>query len=1138
MSYETAQVVGMAAGFIITGGSPWGAMLGATIAGAMFPPPPIKTEGARLSDLRVQSAEVGKPIAMAWGTPRIAGVLIASDKLREVRTEEEQGAKGGGPSQVSVKYNYFGTFAVALCKGPIVGVRRIWADGKVYYDASKVRNSSSTLPNWIGGLKEKQLTLGPYITVYPGNEEQLPDPALEGVYGAGNVPAHRGMAYVVFDNLPLAEFGNRIPNFEFEIVTHGDIKESSTSFPDLLTDAQVRTDVVKARNSLPYNFFLMKKAGQWFEVRLYRDRQEVSQISLEGTWQPFDTIDRPGLTHFYKKKYLMPASHQPTGRLCLMEYDYEKKVFSAQYVSDLPEHGPENSSWQQRWDGPCIGLDIHPVEDRGMVGLYKRGGYQHTGGYLFRYGKFINYAGPVVPPNPPYHAAIDGAGVWRVMWRNAWNSTAQMALTCTSQGGWGPDAKLEERVSGVAYMEPWEATVAAPGAGGLATHPKEKVVYVVNNTGLYRRIKGSYKFEKLADVPSGLTGMEFTPSGLTFFSRKGDKLAEIETATGQLMGEYAVPTVAGTPGSTRLRFNVDGFVSEWNWLVRTPSMNASAVSVADIFKDVARELEFPLDRLDLSLVEGENSRVQAYVISGRNEAKQGLEPLMMAYACDIVESGKKLRVQPRVSAPYAGRITKDDQGFTNVGSDARWTSTTLQQEFELPATLEVQFANPANAYQTDSVRSQKRNTVSVDERSIAFPQVMSKSYAQGLAHMLLATTWMARTTYKLSVGLKWSHLEPGDVVDIETDSGVRRAIIIKLKWSPSGLIELDCAAFDYSVLDGLGGDPVGEVVVPGMRVKDNPQLLALDLPLLKQADDSPGFYAVAYTEEDQTSDTSVVLRSSGDGFEQVAGISPYGTVGYIADFVSNDQRLTDAVWSDASMLVRLESGDLYNASSTDALWQGRQMFAYEYEREKWAVGSFLNAAVVAEGEYNLTGLVLGQKGTDTHPELGPMSLGYLTPMIGGRFVRLDAAVVRVPQPLEYTGQTHYYRAVAQGNNRESADDIGVANTNQALVPLAPMLTHCTWHEGVLSLAWRRRTRWPAVLRDGVDAPLAEASEQYLVRVWDEVMTTVLKELTVSTASVSISSADIGETGKRVVEVRQVSALAGPGKPYRGLVNLG
>jgi hypothetical protein len=36
--------------------------------------------------------------------------------------------------------------------------------------------------------------------------------------GAGNVPAYRGLVYITFDELPLKDFGNRIPNITAELV--------------------------------------------------------------------------------------------------------------------------------------------------------------------------------------------------------------------------------------------------------------------------------------------------------------------------------------------------------------------------------------------------------------------------------------------------------------------------------------------------------------------------------------------------------------------------------------------------------------------------------------------------------------------------------------------------------------------------------------------------------------------------------------------------------------------------------------------------------------------------------------------------------------------------------------------------------
>ena len=49
-------------------------------------------------------------------------------------------------------------------------------------------------------------------------EDQAPDPLIEAKEGGGDAPAYRGLAYLVFERLPLAEFGNRIPQLSFEVI--------------------------------------------------------------------------------------------------------------------------------------------------------------------------------------------------------------------------------------------------------------------------------------------------------------------------------------------------------------------------------------------------------------------------------------------------------------------------------------------------------------------------------------------------------------------------------------------------------------------------------------------------------------------------------------------------------------------------------------------------------------------------------------------------------------------------------------------------------------------------------------------------------------------------------------------------------
>jgi hypothetical protein len=148
--------------------------------------------GARLATARIPGADEGTAINRLYGTARIGGTLIWATRFEEKVTKERSGGKAGG-AQVE-NFRYFANFAVGLCEGPIAMVRRVWADGR-----------------------ELDLT-AIEMRVHTGGENQLPDPLIEAKQGEGAAPAYCGLAYVVFDRLPLDTFGNRIPLLQFEVL--------------------------------------------------------------------------------------------------------------------------------------------------------------------------------------------------------------------------------------------------------------------------------------------------------------------------------------------------------------------------------------------------------------------------------------------------------------------------------------------------------------------------------------------------------------------------------------------------------------------------------------------------------------------------------------------------------------------------------------------------------------------------------------------------------------------------------------------------------------------------------------------------------------------------------------------------------
>lgn len=160
----------------------------------------INQEGPRVTDLMVQYSTYGKAIPIVYGNARIAGNVIWSRPIQEhitTSTQTSGGGKGGGGggevTTTTTSYSYSISLAVAICEGPITEVVRVWADSKPL-----------------------DFTQGSY-SLYLGTEDQLPDTYMSSFHAPGMTPAYRGMAYVVIKDFPLADFGNRVPNFTFEV---------------------------------------------------------------------------------------------------------------------------------------------------------------------------------------------------------------------------------------------------------------------------------------------------------------------------------------------------------------------------------------------------------------------------------------------------------------------------------------------------------------------------------------------------------------------------------------------------------------------------------------------------------------------------------------------------------------------------------------------------------------------------------------------------------------------------------------------------------------------------------------------------------------------------------------------------------
>lgn len=206
MTSMVLGLVGGAVGFFL--GGPVGAQVGflaGTLIGSLIDPP--KIQGPRLGDTKLQRSTYGSMLPYAWGHGRMGGNVI--DQTDLIEHKQVSGGKGGPEI---TNYTYSASFAIALCARlpdrteAILGITDMWLDGRLVWSET----SGEACP----------------CTVYTGTETQLPDPTFQSIHGDtvgspafGQTPAYRGIAYLVFADFDLTDYGNRIPNVEVAVFT-------------------------------------------------------------------------------------------------------------------------------------------------------------------------------------------------------------------------------------------------------------------------------------------------------------------------------------------------------------------------------------------------------------------------------------------------------------------------------------------------------------------------------------------------------------------------------------------------------------------------------------------------------------------------------------------------------------------------------------------------------------------------------------------------------------------------------------------------------------------------------------------------------------------------------------------------------
>lgn len=300
-----------------------GIAIGGQLLSSLFAPKPPDAEGPRLNDLSVPALSPGNPIPRAWGRIPVPGQVIWTTGLKETRhSKKVKGGKGGSKSQTVVTYTYSSDVGVAFHLGEISRVVRIEADKKPVWvnaqafddigaEAQAIYNETyaevfaslasnpglspvqkaktadeagkAARDQFLGAVGQNDTNFSA-IEIYLGTDTQNPSPIMESVKGVGNVPAYRGIAYFVIDELQLADYGNRIPQFTVEMES----KDGARSRVDIVVGDVCRESGLSPEEYDVENFLRRDEIRGFAATRPTSGRELIDLIRAV---YPFDIVE-------------------------------------------------------------------------------------------------------------------------------------------------------------------------------------------------------------------------------------------------------------------------------------------------------------------------------------------------------------------------------------------------------------------------------------------------------------------------------------------------------------------------------------------------------------------------------------------------------------------------------------------------------------------------------------------------------------------------------------------------------------------------------------------------------------------------------------------------------------------------------
>lgn len=1101
--------------------------------GFLLPTTKISTSQGKTSEFGITSSEYDKEIPFGFGQDRYLGNIIWANNIVEEKstTTQTTGGKGSPKQQTTTTtFLYYVDLAALICEGPIESVSRIWADGKIVFDAFNGEQ--------IDGLQ---------FRLYTGSETQLPDPLIEESVGVNNTPAYRGICYIVFERFPLANFGNRIPAFSFEVFSGDVVAALQREDHALLTDAGGAGGVT----------LFDRLTGRAY------GRAGVPNSSSED-WLVFDPntglklgeLDPPSVSNALvgianDGNLIVAPTTSSLGR------DIAK--WSAVDLSQIKITRPL-SRVAAVAPIPGIAQDIWLM--RKLNDVFSDEGFE-----------LLNFttAPSGSTPNAPLLAdilTVAGEDVTNPV--SGDTGEAFVAIYSATQ------IKLYRATSGGVVLArtflPSEIDASAVNFD-LSTFSmqlhydttlKSLIMAIATDTGnfMWRWSTNnvtSWISQNLAFLPQPNVAGGLVLDGGTWAWARSQRVISINLTTGEVDDLYDGSTVFDGSDSNPevLSFSINNFTSIfWHgpsdsfylansnpglgptgYFQYTLAFGAEGGSDMDpqsVVRQMCLRSGLSESDIDVSQVPTSKAGLRSLIVTERGTAADAVGPLLDLLEIEVVESDFVLKFFPRGGAsaqtiPEADLVpTQDNEGEPYLRA--------FIEEDELPRRFEVGYRDIDLDYQ-ESVQADERSSVTQFSQTVdsfAYNGACDPDLPRQSAQVKLYAAWAERERVRSRLPQRYLHLDAGDVITLNLDNGdtiegrMRRADIgANFNIEMEQVVET--TGLYLSEITGAGSDNHFQANIPNTG---DSLVFIIDGPLLRDQDSAGQEQTVTYwASNGQPTWPGVILfRQTGSSTVSEVGKQLQGAAHGVLETAPTDMDETVNRFVEESFQITVTQGiDSFESVDDDDVLAGRNLLAIVRDGNIEYL-QFANATIVDTDTVEVSRLLRGRRGTDA------LASGH---QVGDAVYLLDATVTDIfSEAVSIINSTQTYRPVTIGQLYEDAEDVSYTDTGRDLKPYSPVhIALADDGASGLDLSWVRRTRIGGeddFLLSG-DVPLSEQSESYEVDILDGPGGTVLRTLASATETVNYAAADIATDfgslpAQLSVVVYQISAVVGRGFP--------